>query len=307
MNVEKPVILIVDDTPSNIEILSEILGDEQEILFATNGSDALEIAIHEMPGLILLDIIMPDMDGYEVCSRLKSDPRTRSIPVIFITSMTQEEDEAKGLEIGAIDYITKPINPPIVRARVRNHLELKQYRDLLEHQSSIDGLTGIANRRRFDEFLDQEWRRAIRNKTSLSLIMMDIDYFKLFNDNYGHLVGDDCLKQVAQTLTEAIYRSSDLVARFGGEEFMCVLPDTDIVGAVNIAKRFRESVETLDIRHDYSPTTDHITISLGVATTSPSRQLPPTSLIDDADKQLYKAKRTGRNRVVYAGKNPDEE
>ena len=227
MEPARQTVLIVDDAPANIEVLSEALSDEYEVLFATSGQDALDVAAEQHPDLILLDVMMPEMDGYEVCTRLKGDTKTQTIPIIFVTAMDHEEEETKGLNVGAIDYLAKPIRPAIVRARVRNHLELKRYRDNLECLSSTDGLTGIANRRRFDEFLDREWLRARRCQTPLSLILMDIDLFKGYNDHYGHLAGDDCLRHLAREMTACLRRPTDLVARYGGEEFACLLPDTD--------------------------------------------------------------------------------
>jgi diguanylate cyclase (GGDEF)-like protein len=292
----RQTILIVDDTTANIEILSEMLSVDYEVLFATNGEDALEIAFDETPDLILLDILMPNMDGYEVCARLKADPRTRAIPVIFVTSMDQEEDETKGLAVGAIDYLIKPVRPPIVRARVHNHLELKRYRDVLEQMSTTDGLTGVANRRRFDESLEREWNRARRNKTPISLIMQDIDFFKAFNDHYGHLAGDDCLRQVARALAASVRRPSDLVARYGGEEFACLLPDTDANGAAWMANRFIEKMKELHIPHASSKAADHVTLSMGVATMTPLVGQPHSELVLRADQLLYEAKRNGRNQ-----------
>jgi len=297
MEVRRQTVLIVDDTPANIEILSEVLDNAYEVLFATNGQDALNIAFDQNPDLILLDVMMPEMDGYEVCTRLKQDPRTRGIPVIFVTALDQEGDETKGLQLGAIDYFTKPIQPPIVQARVRNHLELKRYRDFLENLSATDGLTGISNRRRLDEVLAIEWRRAKRNQTPLSLILMDIDLFKTYNDHYGHLAGDDCLRQLARAIAQCVRRPTDLVARYGGEEFACLLPDTDTDGALLVAKQMWANFNSLNIPHAYSPVADHVTQSLGVATLIPLAGQPLFDLIRRADEFLYVAKRNGRNQI----------
>jgi diguanylate cyclase (GGDEF)-like protein len=291
-------ILIVDDTPANIEILSSILGGEHQILFATSGQDALELVAGQTPDLILLDVMMPEMDGYEVCRRLKADPRTHNVPVIFITSLSEEGDETRGLEVGAIDYIFKPIRAPIVKARVRNHLELKRYRDMLENLSAIDGLTGLANRRRFDERLAQEWLRGRRNQSPLSVCMMDLDFFKLFNDRYGHAAGDDCLRRVALALASTVRRPTDFVARYGGEEFVCVLPDTDAAGAAVLANRLRDSVAALGIPHAASTVARYVTISGGVAAVIPADDSTPTQLLEAADRLLYQAKKAGRNRFV---------
>ncbi|NNF97902.1 MAG: PleD family two-component system response regulator [Desulfobacteraceae bacterium] len=296
---EKKSILIVDDVPANIRILGESLKMLYKVRLATNSGKALEIAgSMNPPDLILLDIVMPGMDGYEICRRLKSSKQTKNIPVIFITAMDQEADETRGLKTGAVDYITKPFSLPIVNARIKTHLELKQHRDILENLSKIDGLTGIHNRRRFDEALEMEWHRAARIGSCLSLVMMDIDKFKNYNDTYGHTTGDDCLKQVANTLLEAVHRPTDLVARYGGEEFSCLLPHTDIAGANAIALKMVGAVEALNIPHEMSTVSDRVTISAGTSVIIPNRRTAPTQLINQADQCLYQAKKEGRNRVI---------
>lgn len=294
-------ILVVDDIPSNVHVLSRILKDEHDIYFATDGAKALELAQSRLPDLVLLDIMMPGMDGYEVCSRLKTDPITRDIPVIFISAKSEVEDETYGLEVGAIDFISKPISPPIVKARVRNHLLLKRQTDLLRTLSFADGLTGIANRRRFDEVLLREWRRCGRVQLPLSLIMLDVDQFKPYNDHYGHQAGDECLRAVAQLLAEQMMRPGDLIARYGGEEFVCLLPETDEDGAVQVAERLRETVADRRLPHAVSHVADHVTISLGVATARPMLDDTPERLTQLADGLLYEAKRAGRNRVCSGG------
>jgi diguanylate cyclase (GGDEF)-like protein len=294
-------ILIVDDAPINIQVLNEALRDRYRIFFATSGEDALKLVATTLPDLILLDVMMPDMDGYEVCRRLKADPLLQGIPVIFVSAMTQQEDETIGLELGAVDYITKPFSPAIVQLRVRNQLELKRQRDLLERLAMVDGLTGLPNRRAFDDLFEREWRRASRNRSAVSLLMLDIDHFKAYNDAYGHLVGDDCLKQVAIALAQALVRPADFVARFGGEEFVCVLPETDGDGALVMAEKLRQAVEQLQIPHRMSPTTDRVTISCGVATQMPDTDRDSAALVGMADEQLYRAKHAGRNRICHQG------
>jgi len=294
----RQTVLIVDDTPANIEVLHRILSLEYDILFATSGQDALALLADQTPDLILLDIMMPEMDAYEVCRRLKAGPHTCNIPVIFITSLSEEDDETHGLEVGAIDYISRPISTPIVKARVRNHLELKRFRDVLENLSAMDGLTGIPNRRHFDEFLNQEWLRGCRSRGPLSVCMMDVDFFKRFNDLYGHAAGDNCLRRVATALASVICRPADFVARYGGEEFVCVLPDTDADGAVALAEKFRDSVAALRIPHADSTAATHVTISGGLATAIPTEDSCPAQLLDAADRLLYKAKHAGRNQIL---------
>ncbi|TAN44108.1 MAG: PleD family two-component system response regulator [Nitrospirae bacterium] len=294
---EEYSILIVDDMPLNIQVLNELLQDDYRVFFSTTGADALE-RIHVLkPDLVLLDIMMPDMDGYEVCRRLKAEPEFKDVPVIFITAMAQEENEAEGLKLGAVDYITKPFNPPIVRLRIKNQLELKRQRDLLARLSSLDGLTGIANRRSFDEYLDREWRRATRTGSPMGLIMLDIDYFKKYNDTYGHAIGDECLKAVAKAFQSALERPADFAARYGGEEFACILPDTDIQGATVIAGYIAEAVRKLAIPHSASPVAPYVTVSIGVSVIQPSPALHPSSLIEASDRKLYEAKHKGRNRI----------
>ncbi len=295
---KQQTVLIVDDSPVNIKMLGQLLKDEWNVKVATNGKMALNIATSEdPPDLVLLDVMMPEIDGYKICQILKASDDTKDIPIIFVTAMSQQEDEAKGLELGAIDYITKPYNISIVKARVRNHLELKHYRDLLKDASLIDGLTGIPNRRRFDEVLKSEWKRAFRDKKPISVLMADIDYFKRYNDHYGHLEGDECLKRVAECLQNTLKRPADLAARFGGEEFVGILPATTAEGALKIAETYRESVEALQVEHQESPISDYVTISVGVATIMPSEEQGEEKLVRRADDALYEAKEAGRNQV----------
>ncbi len=290
-------VLIIDDLPTNIQVLSEILQGEYDTFFAISGKEGLEIARVEQPDLILLDIMMPVMDGFEVCRLLKEDPATSAIPVIFVTAMRTAEDEAKGLELGAIDYITKPVTPIIVRMRVRNHMELKRSRDILADLSLMDGLTGIANRRRFDEVLEKEWRRAARSERPMAIIMIDIDFFKNYNDHYGHGAGDECLRKVARALSDVLRRPGDLAARYGGEEFVALLPETSLEAAAAIAERMRQAILDLNIPHARSEAGQCVSISLGVASAAPKGDVPAARLVEEADRRLYQAKQSGRNRI----------
>lgn len=293
-----PKILIVDHELLNIEVMSGTLEELGDILFATNGAEALELSIRETPDIIILDIMMPEMDGYEVCRRLKSNPETAAIPVIFATALSEDTDEAKGFEIGAVDYVTKPIVAAVVVARVKNHLELKLYRDYLESIAYIDGLTGIPNRRNFDQHIQSEWQRAIRSRTQISMLLIDIDHFKLYNDSYGHPAGDTCLTLIAKALSSSVKRPGDLVARYGGEEFVCVLPSTNIEGATAIGATLCDAVNFLKIPHKSSSVCKHTTISIGGATITPDKTTEIGALIEAADNNLYKAKEQGRDRVV---------
>lgn len=291
-------ILIVDDIPTNIQVLAEALRQQHRVKVATNGRDALAIAHAEpLPDMILLDVMMPEMDGFEVCRQLKADPATRHIPVIFVTAKDDVADEEHGLMLGAVDYIAKPFHLPVVRARVRNHLALKLKADLLESLANIDSLTDIPNRRSLDEKLEAEWRRCQRSGQPLSLIMLDIDHFKAFNDHYGHGAGDICLVTVATTLARNLSRPGDMMARYGGEEFAVVLPETDLAGASQMAERMREALAIQ--RMPQAPDTGNgmVTLSAGVASGVPDEASSIASLLEAADRKLYEAKRQGRNRV----------
>jgi diguanylate cyclase (GGDEF)-like protein len=291
-------ILIVEDVKLNAQILVNALKDTYDLRVAHNGVEALAMVREEMPDLILLDIIMPEMDGYEVCARLQSDPNTRDIPILFLTALEGDQNEAYGIELGAMDYIRKPFNVPIVKAKIRNHLELKRYKDILKRDSRIDGLTRIPNRRRFDEAYVEERDRARRTKTPLAVLMIDLDRFKLYNDAYGHLQGDDVLRLVAQTLYHALHRPGDLVARWGGEEFVVLLPQTDLEGAVIVAERLRKAVWELEIPHESSPVAKVLTVSIGVAASKAGQPWSYDMLLQWADEAVYRAKAEGRNKVV---------
>ncbi len=298
MKTERSNVLIVDDSRTNIAIMKDILSEDHEVFSALTGKDALKIARQENVDLILLDVVMPEMDGYEVCKRLKADPVTKNIPVIFVTSMSEMGDETKGLELGAIDYMIKPVRAPIIKARVRNHLELKKYRDFLENLSMVDGLTGVWNRRHFNEVLDKEWRRAMRGTHLISVILLDVDFFKKYNDHYGHPAGDDCLRQVAKALKETARRGGDMVARYGGEEFVIITPASSSEEAQALAEKLRISVEMLAIPHATAEISDHVTISIGVATVHPNPCMDVSDFLEKVDRALYMAKSGGRNRVA---------
>lgn len=294
----KATVLIVDDEPLNIQVLSQALSPWYRIKAATNGKTALDIASSDdPPDLILLDIKMPEMDGYEVCKQLKKKRSTTQIPIIFITGKTSTEDEARGLELGAMDYITKPFSVPIVMARVRNQIMLKVKTDMLEELISTDSLTEVANRRRFDIVLSDEWRRSVRSQEPLSLLMIDLDHFKQINDNYGHPAGDQCLKEIARTLNQSMRRSADTLARFGGEEFAAIVPNCDFDSAMKLAEKMRRDVEHLLIALPNTQEEIGITASIGVACCKPLRSASQSKLLDAADEQLYRAKTDGRNCV----------
>jgi diguanylate cyclase (GGDEF)-like protein len=294
---KRPMILIIDDEISNIEILSAVLEDEHEILFATSGAEALEIAGSVMPDLILLDVLMPGIDGYEVCRRIKGDPLLADVPVIFTTALGNQESERRGLELGAIDYVTKPFSPVIVQARVRNHLEMKRLRDELAELAVTDALTGLGNRRRLEIALQQETARLARTMADLSVIIIDIDFFKQFNDTYGHTAGDRCIAMVAATLNRAVRRAADLATRYGGEEFACLLPEVGHDEAMMVAIKIRDQVQALGIPHGQSKAAPYVTVSVGCATAPCLPGADPISWVKAADAQLYLAKASGRNGV----------
>jgi|CXWL01.1.fsa_nt_gi diguanylate cyclase (GGDEF)-like protein len=289
-------VLIVDDEPGNIRVLAEALGSDCEVRFATSGAQALEMAFEDAPDLVLLDVVMPGMGGFEVCRWLKSEARTRHVPVIFVTAMDELDDEERGFALGAVDYIVKPISPSIVRARARTHIELKRQRDLLEHLAWFDGLTGIANRRHFDEQLTLRWRAAQRSQTPLTLMLVDIDHFKQYNDNYGHTPGDDCLRLVGAALRAGFTRGDDLCARYGGEEFALILVDGDSQAQ---AARVLQVIAHLNIAHAYSSVGPRVSVSAGAIEIVPSPQCQLTDTIARVDGLLYEAKHQGRNRCVH--------
>ena len=291
-------ILIVDDAMENIQILNGALQDEHDVLFAMNGAKALQLAQHQLPDVILLDAMMPDMDGYAVLHALRNSSITRDIPIIFVTALTAPEDETRALDAGAADFITKPVNAAVVRARVRTQLIVKRQSDALRALTLTDGLTGVANRRSFDETLANEWRRCARARVPMSIIMVDLDQFKHFNDAYGHQAGDLCLQLVAQAMRRAAARPQDMVARYGGEEFAILLPHEDLRGAECVARKLLDQISVLAIPHTRSKVAPWVTVSMGVATITPVGSDGPAALIQRADALLYRAKAEGRNRYL---------
>ncbi len=301
LNAHESNILVVDDKHENLRYLASLLGDRgYKVRPVPNGKLALSGAQAILPDLILLDIKMPEMDGYEVCRKLKAFPETHEIPVIFLTAADDIGDIVKGFRIGAVDYVTKPFNQEILLARIKTHLALREKTKQLQELSTRDGLTEIANRRRFDEFLESEWNRCLRAKAPISLIMLDIDYFKLYNDRYGHQKGDLVLKEVAYAIRKHCKRASDLAARYGGEEFSVILGNTDIETARTLAERIRLGIERLNIPHESSRVQAALTASFGVGSLIPNDQSEAAELVALADKQLYLAKESGRNRVSHS-------
>jgi len=290
-------ILIVDDEKINLDILGGILSPAYNLLIARNGQRAIEIAREHKPDLILLDVLMPGMSGFEVIEKLRESDDTARIPVIFITGLKGAEDEEKGFILGAVDYITKPLHKAIVKARVNTHIRIVDQMRTIERIGLIDPLTKIANRRGFESRLDAEWKRAVREKTSISVLMMDIDKFKNYNDTYGHQQGDEVLKTFADVCMKTLLRPVDFAARWGGEEFVILLPDTDLNGAAEVAERVRKNVEDTVIHTEDGAETG-ITVSIGVNSLIPDSGALTDDFIKKADQALYKAKESGRNRYA---------
>lgn len=287
---EKPTVLLVDDVPANIQLLAGFLSDLYEIKVATSGKRAVELATSTpQPDLILLDIEMPEMNGYEVCQKLKNQTSTSSIPIIFITAKDDDDDEEFGLELGAVDYITKPVRPAIVLARVKTQVTIKKQQDQLKKMALYDQLTGIYNRHYLMETANLKIAKSRRHSYPISLVVVDIDHFKSINDNNGHDVGDKVLIAVSKLFNQTT-RKEDIAARFGGEEFVLLLDHCSIKSAQSKVESIRKQVEAL------KPESLKVTASFGVAELQSGEALD--NLIKRADDALYKAKQTGRNKVV---------
>ncbi|MBE9608108.1 diguanylate cyclase domain-containing protein [Chitinilyticum piscinae] len=297
MMIESSYVLVVDDQMSNIELLGELLGDDYDIRFALDAESALRLIAQQAPELILLDVMMPVMDGYQLCARLKAEPATRDLPIIFLTALSSPEEETRGLEAGAVDYITKPFTPAVVRARVRNHIELKRSKDILLALSQTDVLTGLANRRFLFDRLASLLPDPEEHSRSLGLILTDVDDFKLYNDSFGHPAGDLCLQRIAGVMRAALRSQGDLAARYGGEEFCCLLPDATEELTTQIAERIRREVEALKIPHCRQARHPHVTLSIGITSKPAGQHQPINKLLSLADQALYQAKANGRNRV----------
>ncbi len=313
-------LLLVDDDPHCIAFMHKILADFGQVRFATTAHDALRLARQDVPDLILLDIEMPDGNGFDLCIQFKRDPLLADVPIIFITSHDSTEQEVTGLNLGAADFISKPPRAPLVMARVRTQLRMKQMADELRQAAHTDGLTNVYNRRKFDEMISIEWQRALRIGQPLALLMMDIDNFKAFNDYNGHLAGDQCLKSVAAVLKKAVHRPGDLLARYGGEEFVLMLPGTGREGAMAVANRIRRHLGELKLPHGNSADSDYVTLSIGVSvledfdwaeekdydslTSEGHPPLNADTLILAADQALYEAKHAGRAQTRFAAMGP---
>ena len=326
----RAVVLLVDDQAMVAEGIRRMLVDEGDIEFhyCSDPREAIQTAIRLHATIILQDLVMPEIDGMMLVRFYRANPATRDVPIIVLSTKDDPAIKSEAFTNGANDYLVKLPDKVELVARIRAHsrsymaqaerdaayqalrdlqrqledsnAQLEESNRELQRLSSLDGLTGIANRRQFDKMLDQEWQRALRNCSDLSLIMIDIDYFKLFNDTYGHQAGDDCLKTVALALDRIVHRPSDVVARYGGEEFALVLPETDSEGALRVAEKMRDAIARLSVRHEASKVADRISLSIGVATLSPRGSDNPDILLAAADDALYRAKHAGRNRIEVA-------
>ncbi len=310
-------ILIVDDDPLAIAVLARILDGFGRLRFATSGADALRMARLEVPTLVLLDVEMPAVSGFDVCATMRADPVLREVPVIFITSHDDTAREVAGLTAGAVDFISKPPTPVLVQARVRTQLRLQEMTAALREAAMIDGLTEVANRRRFDETLPREWLRSLRARTPLAVLMIDVDHFKAYNDHHGHQSGDRALQAVAAALRDVVRRPADLLARYGGEEFVLLAPEQDLHGATGFATRLLDAVQQLAYPHDASPVAPHLTISIGISVYDAHcggvdlsavtdltaaighASLEAGALVQAADRALYAAKQSGRCRAAF--------
>lgn len=317
-----PIILVVDDNPQNLQLIGGMLGEslEFDLSFATSGREALDIMGSITTDLVLLDVNMPEMNGFEVCRRIRATEDNAHVPVIFLTAQGETDYIVQGFRCGGNDYVVKPFEPQELLARVRVQLELhwsrlemkrlneelRRINDELRLLSSTDGLLHIANRRHFDEILEKEWQRAIRSSRPLSLLIVDVDHFKLYNDHYGHLEGDECLKRVAGAIGCGVRRVADLLARYGGEEFAVILPDADAAAAARVAETIHQALREADIAHATSPVAARVTVSIGVASGVPVMDASPALLLGAADSALYAAKLQGRNCSCHAGATAGE-
>jgi diguanylate cyclase (GGDEF)-like protein len=304
-------VLVAEDTAVILAIICEQLESMQHtVITAKNGKEVIELFKKAKPDLILMDINMPVMDGFEAVRKIRAiEAKGEWTPIILLTGMTEDEDLSTGIKAGADDYLTKPISPVVLEAKIHAMERIATMHDLLDKAnqelarlSEEDALTGLANRRKFDDTLEKEWRRMSRTSSPLALILVDVDFFKPYNDGYGHQSGDACLKKITSTLSKCIRRPGDLVARYGGEEFGVILPETPLVGAMHVAELMCKTIEKLKIPHQHSQTADVVTISAGIAMIIPNKKLSPREFIKVADDNLYQAKHQGRNRVVWTDK-----
>ena len=300
-------ILVIDDSPVQTGFLCSILQDDYEITACHTAEEGLEEAKEGNYSLILLDVVMPGMDGFQLLQELKAAEVTRYIPVILITSLAAVQYEERGLLLGAVDYVTKPFKPVIIKARVNAHIQLYRYQMQFKEQAMVDGLTGVANRRRYEEGSLARWREATRFGLPFSICMFDIDKFKVYNDTFGHMAGDECLKKVAAALASRIHQGRDLICRFGGEEFQILLYGIKPEDALHAADRLRQAVADLKLPSADRRTAPYVTISVGASSAVPSSMETYNGMIKAADDELYYAKNHGKNMVSFREMPPEKE
>jgi len=295
----RPLVMLIDDSPTNLHALGNILSRDYDILIATSGDAAIDLLkeTRDLPDIVLLDVMMPGLSGYDVCKMLKENNEWRNIPVIFITILDSEQDETTGFDLGAADYIIKPFSEPVVLARIKTQITLKQRTDQLESLAKVDGLTEISNRRAFDDHLNNLFRKRRRQSFPLSLLLIDIDHFKKYNDKFGHGIGDQCLKLIAKCIQKHAVNPEDMAASWGGEEFVLILPKFGLQEAVRLGTNLLREIEDLNIEHPTSDTADVITVSIGAVSSADDSYITPEDFISMADKALYTAKNSGRNRL----------
>lgn len=294
---EKSKVLLVDDSPLIRKILSDMLENDYEVITSHSGLDGYEKAILLQPDIILLDVVMPELDGIETCKMIKKNKATEFIPIIFITSLDEAQDEMKGLEAGAIDYITKPFSEGIVKARIKNHLELKKHRDRLAFLSVYDELTSLYNRRWFDMVAQKQWNYAIAKKSYFSICIVEIDQFEMYNDDYGTYMGDECLKKVSKCIKDLMKEGNDIAARLRGKKFICLLPGADFDDITIAANKIHNEVLDLKIPFQYSTISDYISLSGGAGAIVPTETDDLNEFIKSVDELCYESRRAGGNRM----------
>ena len=311
-------ILIVDDSATiRAALAAAVRSMKHEPIMAKTGEEAVELFATERPRMVLLDVKMPGIDGYEAARRIRAVHPEEWVPIIFLSAGDFDQDLERAIECGGDDYLVKPVSAAVLSAKIRalqrlDDMRLKQVElsaelteanRQLETLANLDGLTGIANRRSFDFLVARHFAQAERQRTPLSVALCDVDHFKAYNDHYGHLAGDECLRQIGSALARTCKRGADFAARYGGEEFAVLLPDTPSEGALHVIETARNEVVKLAIPHEHSPTANIVTISAGIATYVHGRDSTPPQVIARADDALYRAKHLGRNRTVCAPLN----
>ncbi len=293
------LVLIVDDDPINALVIEQLVTEFYRTHSVSSGEAALEYCSNTIPDIILLDVMMEGMSGLDVCKLLKKNACTKHIPVVFITSILDQNSENSCWDAGCVDFVSKPVNGITLLNRIKSHLTLKFQADLLRRMTFLDGLTGLYNRHVLEQITDKGILHAKRSGHPLSIFMIDVDWFKKYNDHYGHLAGDECLRQVADALKSVFRRPADVCIRFGGEEFLCFLPETDHQGAKYLSQALMDTIDKLSIEHKDSPF-GTVTVSVGCVTVMPSQSIVELNIVEAADAALYRAKASGRNQVAFS-------